>query len=236
MTERGADSVARDTHSFAVGPSSLRWDGTALIIDIDERAMPLPLPVRGRVRIEPQVMGTTAFALDDRSRHRWHPISPRARFEASFDAPDVRWSGNGYVDSNFGTESLEDGFSNWQWSRAHVGRDVGVVYEGERSDGSTFGMALRCDRTGRWTDEPMPPKQDLPKTPVFRIPRATRADADAPVRLLKTWEDTPFYSRSAIATKMFGEPGEGVHESLSLDRFVSPVVQRLLPFRMPRRA
>jgi carotenoid 1,2-hydratase len=34
---------------------------------------------------------------------------------------------------------------------------------------------------------------------------------------------------------MFGEDVHAVHESLSLDRFRSPVVQWMLPWRMPRR-
>ena len=235
MTERGAKSVARDSTSFAIGPSAVRWDGNALTIDIDERAAPLPLPVRGRVRVTPQVMGTTAFALDPAGRHVWHPIAPKARFEAEFDAPELRWSGNGYFDSNSGSESLEDGFSHWEWSRAHLGRDVGVIYEGERPNGSRFAMALRCDDSGYWADEPLPARHTLNAAPIFRMPRTTRVDPGCSARVTRTWEDAPFYSRSAIRTHMFGNEGEGVHESLSLGRFVSPLVQHMLPFRMPRR-
>jgi len=236
MTERSARFVSRDTSSFAIGPSAVRWDGTALVIDIDERAMPLPFRVRGRVRVEPEILGTSAFALTPGRRHVWHPIAPRARVEARFDAPDLRWSGNGYLDSNRGSESLEEGFSTWEWSRAHIGKDVGVIYEGNRRDGSEFAMALRCDRTGKWVDEELPPQQILSRTPVFAMPRSTRVDPGYRARVRKTWEDTPFYSRSSISTRLFGADGEGVHESLSLDRFVSPIVQRMLPFRMPRRS
>ena len=53
--------------------------------------------------------------------------------------------------------------------------------------------------------------------------------------VLSTWEDAPFYARSALETTLFGERVEAVHESLSLTRFVSPIVQWMLPFRMPRR-
>jgi carotenoid 1,2-hydratase len=96
-------------------------------------------------------------------------------------------------------------------------------------------MALRCDRTGKWVDEELPPQQILSRTPVFAMPRSTRVDPGYRARVRKTWEDTPFYSRSSISTRLFGADGEGVHESLSLNRFVSPIVQRMLPFRMPRR-
>jgi carotenoid 1,2-hydratase len=50
-----------------------------------------------------------------------------------------------------------------------------------------------------------------------------------------TLVDAPFYARSIIDTTLYGEPVEAVHESLLLNRFRSPVVQAMLPFRMPRR-
>jgi len=234
MTERGAHQVHRDAQSLAIGSSAVRWDGTALTIDIDERGTPLPFPVKGRVRVTPEIIGQTAFALDPTRRHIWHPVAPRAHVEAAFAAPDLNWSGNAYFDSNMGNESLEEGFSNWQWSRAHLGDDVGVIYEGDRRDGSDFAMALRCDKTGFWADEPLPPRQRLMPT-AFAMPRATRTDPGHRARIVKTWEDAPFYARSSLQTHMFGHQGEGVHESLSLDRFCSPIVQRMLPYRMPRR-
>ena len=235
MTERGMESVWRDASTFAVGPSAVCWDGTGLTIDIDERCAIMPFGVRGQVRVIPQVIGTTAFRLDENGRHSWHPVAPRARIEATFASPGVRWSGNGYFDSNMGSEPLEAGFRDWQWSRAHLaGGDAGVIYEGLRRDGSDFAMALRCGRDGHWVDEPLPRRQRLMPTP-FGIGRSTRVDAGYRARVVKTWLDAPFYARSALTTHLFGEPGEGVHESLSLDRLVNPIVQRMLPYRMPRR-
>jgi carotenoid 1,2-hydratase len=234
MTERGARSVARDAASFSVGPSAVRWDGDALVIDIDERCAVLPFDVRGRIRVEPQVMGTTSFALGGGAKHVWHPIAPRARISADFVAPGVRWTGNGYFDSNQGSEPLEDGFRDWQWSRAHLDSgDIGVIYEGVRRDGGEFAMALRCDKTGHWADEPLPRRQHLLPTP-FAIRRSTRVDARHRARVVKTWLDAPFYARSALKTHLFGHQGDGVHESLSLDRLVTPIVQGMLPYRMPR--
>ena len=52
--------------------------------------------------------------------------------------------------------------------------------------------------------------------------------------VLKTLEDAPFYARSVISAKLLGEPVTLMHESLSLDRFKMPIVQAMLPFRMPR--
>ena len=45
-----------------------------------------------------------------------------------------------------------------------------------------------------------------------------------------TLEDTPFYARSVLVNGS----DLTMHESLSLDRFRSPWVQVMLPFRMPR--
>jgi carotenoid 1,2-hydratase len=52
---------------------------------------------------------------------------------------------------------------------------------------------------------------------------------------VRTLEDGPFYTRSIMATRLLGEDIELMHESLSGDRFASPVVKAMLPFRMPRR-
>ena len=53
--------------------------------------------------------------------------------------------------------------------------------------------------------------------------------------LARTLEDTPFYARSLVGTRLFGHAATSVHESLDLDRFRSRIVQAMLPFRMPRR-
>jgi len=232
MTERGNTQVSRDATTLQIDRSALHWDGTRLTIDIDERACPFPLPVRGRITLTPEIIGGTAFALDPAQRHMWHPLAPRAHCDVQLSAPDLSWQGAGYFDSNTGSEALEDGFKTWEWSRAHLGPDVGVIYEGVRRDGGDFALALRCKPDGHWEDAPLPPRRRLMPT-LFAMPRSTRADR---ARVLKTWEDAPFYSRSKLRTKMWGVEGEGVHESLSMDRFVSPVTQWMLPYRMPRRA
>ncbi|MGJ0206867.1 hypothetical protein, partial [Streptococcus pyogenes] len=66
------------------------------------------------------------------------------------------------------------------------------------------------------------------------VDRLTRADAGFRPKVTKTWVDAPFYARSALSTRLFGEDVHAVHESLSLGRFRSPIVQGMLPFRMPR--
>jgi carotenoid 1,2-hydratase len=47
-------------------------------------------------------------------------------------------------------------------------------------------------------------------------------------------EDAPFYTRSVLQTRVLGEDAVAVHESVSLERFVTPWVQFMLPFKAPR--
>ena len=161
--------------------------------------------MRGTVRVSPEMIGTTAFALDPAGRHRWHPVAPRARVEVEMTHPGVRWSGDGYFDSNFGDEPLEDGFDDWHWSRAHLKNDVAVLYEGRRRDGTPFDLALKFDRQGRWHDVVQPAA-----APSCRAPAGWSSARRAPMRVtrrgsLKTWIDAPFYARTALATRLFGE-------------------------------
>jgi len=233
MTERGRDALTRDAGALAIGPSSLRWDGDTLVVTIDEVTAPIPSRLRGTVRLTPQAMVDESFALDPGGRHRWRPIAPRARVEVHMDRPGVSWSGTGYLDSNAGTEALEDGFADWDWSRAHLRRDTVVLYDGVRRDGSSFALALRIGPDGTVEHVVAPPRFRLP-TSAWRMARGTRVDAGGVAKVLRTWEDSPFYVRSALRTRLFGEACDAVHESLSLDRFRSPVVRLMLPFRMPR--
>ena len=230
MTERGRGSLIRTRDTLAIGPSAMRWEGDTLVVDFDEVGAPLPRRLRGTARITPESLGDTGFPLDPAGRHVWQPVAPRARVEVTLDAPALAWRGTGYIDSNRGTEPLEAGFADWQWSRAHLAADTLVFYEGLRRDGSDFALALRFDGQGRAEPVAPPPSLTLPRTR-WRVERRTRADAAAVVR---TWEDSPFYARSTIAARLFGEEVLSVHESLSLDRFRAPLVKAMLPFRMPR--
>ncbi|QZH75047.1 MAG: hydroxyneurosporene dehydrogenase [Erythrobacter sp.] len=236
MTERPSRAVARDADLLAIGPSSLRWTGEALEIDIVERDKrlfnPWQRPVRGKIRIIPEALNGVAFALDPQSRHRWHCLAPRARIEVDMQKPGLRWQGGAYLDSNFGSESLEKGFRVWHWSRAHTAKGGVVCYEGVRRDGSHFASALRFGADGMPQIEEPPLVAPLPNT-LWQMERKTRADRGH-ASVIKTWEDAPFYARSTLKTRLFGEAAVAVQESLDLDRFASPVVQFMLPYRMPR--
>lgn len=232
MTERGDAQLQQSARELVIGPSAVRWTGQALEIDIDEVGAVFGEAVRGRVCIFPDSLAQQGFPLDPHGRHRWQPVAPRATIEARFERPGLRWSGDAYVDSNFGSEPMETRFRDWQWSRAHVPGGSAIFYEGVRLDGSRFDLALHIDRQGRAEPLAQPPLIGLRRS-AWQMPRATRSDG--PARILKTWEDAPFYARTALQTRLFGADVLGVHESLSLTRFIHPVVQWMLPYRMPRR-
>lgn len=233
MTERGRTALSRDPNALAIGPSALQWYEHGLTIDIDEVTAPLPGRLRGKIRIEAAALFSQPYALDLESQHFWRPIMPRAPVDVTLEAPDLRWRGEAYVDSNYGSEPLEDGFIDWRWSRAHLRRDTAVLYEGRRRDGTGFAKALRFAPDGRVEPVDLLSEVELPRTG-WRMPRLTRVDPGRKVTIRKTWEDTPFYARTALSTHMFGEAADAVHESLSLERLTSPIVRLMLPFRMPR--
>jgi carotenoid 1,2-hydratase len=149
------------------------------------------------------------------------------------DSPSLRWSGHAYLDSNAGDRPLEDDFVCWDWSRADLPDGAALLYDVTRRDGSDLSLALRMDRTGAVAPFDLPPRAALPSTG-WRVRRATRAEAGFLPSVQRTLEDTPFYARSVLATRLLGEDAIAMHESLSLDRFCNPVVQMMLPFRMPR--
>jgi carotenoid 1,2-hydratase len=235
MTERGARRVERSETALRIGPSALRWDGTTLTLDIEEVGAPLPRRIVGRIRVHADAWLADSIPLDAAARHMWRPIAPCARVEVAMTHPASRWQGSGYLDMNHGTSGLEHDFARWHWSRARTGAgSATVLYDVTRRDGSAVSLALRFrpDGSAAGPIEP-PPLRALPRS-AWRVARSTRAD-DGAAAVRATLEDGPFYARSLLDVAIGGERVAAVHESLDLDRFASPWVQAMLPFRMPRR-
>jgi carotenoid 1,2-hydratase len=235
MTERGKSAISRDARCFAIGPSALEWDGRALTVHIDEVAVPIPRRLSGSVRVTPSTLQTAVFELDAAGRHRWQPIAPQAHVEVAFTRPALRWSGSGYLDCNAGDAPLDDGFSRWTWSRAQLGEQTAVLYDVTERSGLPRSLSICIGRDGQVEPFEAPAVRDLART-WWGLPRATRADRGAGASVIRTFEDTPFYARSSIATRLLNAPTVAMHEFLSLDRFRRLPVQMMLPFRMPRRA
>jgi carotenoid 1,2-hydratase len=225
MTERGRRAMAREATALEIGASRLEWRGGGLEIVFDEPAIPLGRRLKGRVRLEPRAGALGPRSLDAEGRHLWGPIAPRAAVTVALDGEDA-WRGDGYFDANIGAEPIERAFVDWDWSRVHRRDETLLFYDVARRDGARTELALRIGAGGEVEPIEAPPQRRLPPT-LWRVPRRPRGEAP---RLVRTLEDTPFYTRSQLVD------GDGmtVHESLSLDRLASPIVKAMLPFRMPR--
>ena len=238
MTERTRGALYRDAGQLRIGPSLVHWDGACLTIDIDEITAPFPSRLRGTVRVHPGALTRRSFTLDDAGHHTWSPIAPASRVEVAMTSPGLSWSGPGYLDSNWGARPLETDFSHWDWCRApmHAGGKpdgAAILYNATRRQGGEQALALRVAADGTVQPFPPPPRTQLRPT-LWRVPRHTRADPGQPVAVRQTLEDAPFYSRSVIDTALLGQRVTAVHESLSMNRFTHPLVQAMLPFKIPR--
>lgn len=233
MTERGRSAIGRTPTEFVIGPSSVDWNGEALTFRINEITNPIPSRLQGTVRVYPSALTGESFTLDPAGRHRWRPIAPCSRVQVDLRQPAMRWLGDGYFDINHGDAPLEADFAGWQWSRAATRSGTVVAYDASTRDKAETSLSLRFDRTGGVAHVDPLPLAGLPTTG-WRIGRTARSDAHAPIAVARTLEDAPFYARSQLSAQLYGEPADVMHESLSLDRFRMPIVQAMLPFRMPR--
>ncbi|MEM9098763.1 MAG: hydratase [Pseudomonadota bacterium] len=233
MTERGRSALWRNAEHFAVGQSHMHWDGSELTLDLVERAVPHLTPVRGRIRLIPDQLTERPHTLAP--KHYWWPHAPSARIEVDLERPDLSWQGDGYLDQNWGDEPIEDGFSRWDWLRAEgmSGGAGAVLYAGERRNGSPFALGMRFPGDGSCEEIEVPPTRGL-KPGFWGVGRSIPVATEAEPKILKTFEDSPFYMRSHVETEIGGEAVHAMHESLDLDRFSSRVVKLMLPFRMPR--
>ncbi len=232
LSEYGPGAVERSADRFQVGRSSVAWEGDCLVVRFDERTAVLGQRVAGVVRLFPSALPAAPVHIDHRGHHTWWGVAPHARVEAELSHPQLRLRGSGYHDANFGEEPLEAAFVDWSWSRASLADRTAVLYDARRVDGSTLRLGRTFHADGRVQPLTAPRSVELGRSR-WLLPRTTRTDG-APARVLRTLEDTPFYARSAVETSLGGQRMAAVHESLSLERFCSPMVQTMLPFRIRR--
>lgn len=230
MTERGAASVYQQTDKLEIGPSQLHLTDSTLVIDVRERATPLGQSVEGRITVSFAQTSNECFALDGEDRHWWWPIAPQATVQVAMNQPELRWKGSAYLDSNAGDSPIESAFNSWNWCRGHAAHEgCQIHYDAQLRNGGERQVSLRMDDDGCLVRTDTPSVRQLSKGPIWRVARPARIDSQAPCNI-QTLEDTPFYTRSRIET----DTSLFMHESLDLQRFCKPWVQRLLPFRMPR--
>ena len=155
------------------------------------------------------------------------------------EAPPIGPMGNvlkpGYFDANAGQAALEADFSFWTWGRFPMKDRALCFYYATRRDGSTLelGVEVLADGTVNQID---PPPLTSFKPSGWRVHRETRADPGFTPRQAAPMLDAPFYSRSQVTTRLFGEETTGVHEALDLDRFRSPWLKPMIAVRVPRPA
>ena len=260
MTERHGSDISRTANRFVVGPSQLnfvRHDDRSgvLTIDIDEKNVPLPRSVRGRISVDVTLQKNKLFALDASASHLWWPAGPNSSISVALEQPDLQWHGDAYVDMNWGDRPLEDDIHYWCWSRMRTKHGTYLYYDlysrdspnpkqfgadrYQQHDGGIpvvspdISYALRVDADGQVKSVSAEPLRKSQPTRWWRMPRLLRAGTDD-THSIQTLEDTPFYSRSAVCALIDGVPASGMHESVSLKRFSHPLVQAMLCCRMPR--
>ena len=234
MTDRGQYALRLSEDRIDIGPSSMSWNGSELVIDVDEMTTPHPGKLQGQIRLKPSGVTNIEVPLKDDGSHIWRPFAPTARIDVNLNRKGWVWSGHGYFDANFGTAALEDDFSYWTWSRMPVKGGAAAFYDAERRDGSSLAVALKFDENGDVQEMPAPPKQRVSRT-LWAVRRETRSDEGSNPRQVKAMLDAPFYSRSVVETTIHGEKSTGVHEALDLNRFASPLIKPMLAVRVPRR-
>ena len=244
MTERTAASMRASGRArkqqMSLGRSQIQFDNNCLRVSIDEISVPLPTRIRGELEISLPTFELNRFALDTVSsadaQHFWQPIAPQAPIEVNFATPGLNWKGKAYVDSNYGSAPLESSFKSWVWSRSHApDGSTSILYDVVDKQGNSRRKTLRFDVDGRQSEHVAEHIQNLSSTRYWRVPRQVRTPHETRIFDVQTLEDTPFYSRSRFKETTGDKTFATVHESLYLDRFDTPWVRCLLPFRMPRR-
>lgn len=231
MTELPTAAVSRTPDTFVLGTSRLVYRDGGLDIDIDERTAPWGSRILGRVRVRPRVWHRHDLVLDPAGRHAWTAIAPCADVEVDLDRPGLRFAGPGYHDGNAGHEGLEDGLARWTWARTVGERGVAVLYDVHDRQGNESLRGLWFDDDGRVRAHEAPELRELPRTR-WRLPRAQRVEAGAPLELVRTLVDAPFYARTVTRTELAGVPAYAMHEYVDLARFSARTTQWMLPFRI----
>ena len=235
MTDRGVQALRQTASRFEVGPSMMRWENNELIIDIDEvSSPPLISRMRGQIRVTPSAITDVELPLTPDDTHVWRPFAPSSRISVDIDRPGWQWEGEGYFDANFGTRALEDDFTYWTWGRFPTGTGATCFYDATRRDGSTLAAGFSFNADGAARPIELPQKTRFRRS-LWAVKRETRAEEGFRPRQVLNMLDAPFYSRSAVRTKLDGEETTGVHEALDLRRFRSPLLKPILAVRVPRR-
>lgn len=231
LRERAISPSDRSSDGVAIGPSSMRWQGDRLRVEIDERTTPFGRSLRGSVTLYPELCTGLSLRIDERGEHRWWPVSPLARIEVDLPEPGVRFTGHGYYDANAGPVPLESAFETWSWSRARSDDLAFLTYDLKSSAGPRHSLAFKVSARGEVADLDPVWSASLRRS-YWGLTREARVDAGEPCRIVRSLEDGPFYSRALVATRFDGRPVLAMHEALAAHRLRRRWVQRLVEYRM----
>lgn len=233
MTERGKESLTQSTDKLQIGPSSYTWCNGKLIIAINEISTPHFDRVLGTVTITPKHVTDIEVNLTEDGSHVWRPFAPNAEIDVEIDKKGWNWKGHGYFDANFGTRALEQDFSYWTWSRLPCKDGSIAFYDADRRHDNPLSVSLKFRSDGSVEQITAPPQTRLSRS-LWAVKRKTRSDIGYKPTQVKHMLDAPFYTRSAIKTRIDGEEITGIHEALDLNRFSSPFLKPMLVMRVPR--
>jgi carotenoid 1,2-hydratase len=120
---------------------------------------------------------------------------------------------------------------SWTWCRATDGDGTAVLYDVDRvrQGPLELGRVFAADGSSRPLSAPV--RVALPKG-AYGVTRHSRCDRGETVRLVRPFEDGPFYTRSLVDTQLDGKRRRALHEWADIDRFQKGWVQFLLPFKM----
>ncbi|KAA9007148.1 carotenoid 1,2-hydratase [Histidinibacterium aquaticum] len=233
MTERRRRDLATSPERLEIGPSAMTWTGDALVIDVNEwGGLPNVGRLRGRITLRPSAVTSVELPLTPDGAHVWRPFAPVSEIDVDL-GPGCRWTGHGYFDANFGTRALEADFGFWTWGRFPTRSGATCVYDAERLDRTHLSSAFRFGADGSAEAVEAPPRTRFRRS-LWSVRRETRADEGFVPKQSLNMLDAPFYSRSAVTTRLWGEETTGVHEALDLRRFRSPLLKPMLAVRVPR--
>ncbi len=235
MTERGEKSVLLDENSFSVGPSKFQWVNNHLEIIINEISNPHFDRIKGIVKIKPDYISEIEIPLTSDGNHIWRPFSPNAKIEVDIEKKGWQWSGHGYFDANFGLRALEQDFSYWTWARLPTSNSTATIYNAKLRDKSEVEVGLNFLQNGQIKIFSPPKNKSLSRS-LWLVKREIPCEDRFTPKQVKHMLDTPFYTRSAVKTKILGEESIGVHETLDLNRFSNPLIKPMLAVRIPRRS
>jgi carotenoid 1,2-hydratase len=244
FTERPRQQVHRAQDQLAVGRSSMAWEGDALVVRFAEPTKPffqrMNRRLDGEIRLHPQALPVVPVDIEAGGLHRWWGVAPRSRVEVTLRDPALRFAGDAYHDANMGTEGLEAGFQRWSWARTTLKAGTAVQYDTVPNRRAPHDFPRPVTRgllfadNGEVTTFEADQTARLPRGR-WGVDRTVRTDVGGEAKLIRAFEDSPFYTRNALRIDLLGERGAPtVHESLDGSRFAAGWVRFLLPWRIRR--